>query len=121
VAAVARDLGVGWHTVMETVQELGEPLVEDLSLQDVTALGIDEHRWRHHPQGWAIGFCDLDTGRLIDIIEGRSGIGISRYLAAQPTESRARIETVSVDPWRGISGRCGSCWATLRSWLIISI
>lgn len=101
VASVAADLGVGWHTVMETVRELGQPLVDALSLEEVTALGMDEHRWRHRPRGWAIGFCDLDTGRLIDIIEGRSGAGISRYLAAQPAETRARIETVSVDPWRG--------------------
>jgi transposase len=101
VAAVARDLGVGWHAVMETVREFGAPLIDALSLAGVSALGMDEHRWRHHPRGWAIGFCDLDTGRLIDIIEGRSGSGISRYLAAQPAEIRARIETVSVDPWRG--------------------
>jgi transposase len=101
VAAVARDLGVGWHTVMETVRELGEPMVEGLSLEGVTALGMDEHRWRHRPRGWAIGFCDLDTGRLIDIIEGRSGAGISRFLRAQSADLRASVETVSVDPWRG--------------------
>lgn len=101
VASVARDLGVGWHTVMETVREFGEPLVEGLTLEDVTALGMDEHRWRHRPRGWAIGFCDLDTGRLIDIIQGRSGAGIAKFLAAQPAEMRTRIETVSVDPWRG--------------------
>lgn len=101
VASVAADLGVGWHTVMETVREFGEPLVGGLSLEGVSALGMDEHRWRHRPKGWAIGFCDLDTGRLIDIIEGRSGEGISRYLAAQPAEWRAGVKTVSVDPWRG--------------------
>jgi len=101
VASVASDLGVGWHTVMETVREFGAPLVEELGLDGVTALGMDEHRWRHRPRGWAIGFCDLDTGRLIDIIEGRSGAGISRYLAAQPAEIRAGVATVSVDPWRG--------------------
>lgn len=101
VASVAADLGVGWHTVMDTVRTLGEPLVDALSLEDVTAVGMDEHRWRHWPQGWAIGFCDLDTGRLIDIIEGRSGAGIARFLTAHPAEIRARIETVSVDPWRG--------------------
>lgn len=101
VASVAADLGVGWHTVMETVREFGAPLVDALSLEGVSAMGMDEHRWRHRPQGWAIGFCDLDTGRLVDIIEGRSGTGISRYLATQPAETRAEVSTVSVDPWRG--------------------
>lgn len=33
VASVAADLGVGWHAVMDTVREQGEPLVEKLSLQ----------------------------------------------------------------------------------------
>jgi transposase len=104
VASVASDLGVGWHTVMETVRRFGEPRVADLSLQGVAALGMDEHRWRHRPRGWAIGFCDLDTGRLVDIIEGRSGNGITRYLAAQPAAARSAVETVSVDPWRGYLG-----------------
>jgi transposase len=86
---------------MGAVRQFGVPLVADLSLAGVTALGMDEHRWRHHPRGWAIGFCDLDTGRLIDVIEGRSGTGITRYLAGHPAETRAEVETVSVDPWRG--------------------
>ena len=30
VASVAADLGVGWHTVMDAVQEFGEPLVDPL-------------------------------------------------------------------------------------------
>jgi transposase len=52
-------------------------------------------------RGLGYRILDLDTGRLVDIIEGRSGTGIARYLAAQPAETRAGIETVSVDPWRG--------------------
>jgi transposase len=43
VAAVARDLGVGWATIMRAVREHGSPLVEDPArLQPVTALGLDE-------------------------------------------------------------------------------
>jgi transposase len=41
VAAVARDLGVGWATVMRAVAEHGRPLVDDAArLQGVTALGL---------------------------------------------------------------------------------
>jgi transposase len=32
VAAVARDLGVGWATVMRAVADHGRPLVEDLDV-----------------------------------------------------------------------------------------
>jgi len=43
VAAVARDLGVGWSTVMRAVTDHGPPLVDDPTrLEDVTALGLDE-------------------------------------------------------------------------------
>jgi transposase len=43
VAAVARDLGVGWATVMRAVREHGRPLVDDPArLHAVAALGLDE-------------------------------------------------------------------------------
>jgi transposase len=44
VAAVARDLGVGWATVMRAVDEHGIPLVDDPGrLKGVVALGLDEN------------------------------------------------------------------------------
>jgi transposase len=43
VAAVARDLGVGWATVMRAVRDHGQPLVDDPArLHGVAALGLDE-------------------------------------------------------------------------------
>jgi transposase len=57
VAAVARDLGVGWQTVMRAVADHGRPLVDDPTrLEDVAALGLDEtsssrRRAWHPPDG----------------------------------------------------------------------
>src|SRR4030095_6549110 len=43
VAAVSRDLGVGWATIMRAVADHGTPLVEDPTrLDGVAALGLDE-------------------------------------------------------------------------------
>jgi transposase len=43
VAAVARDLGVGWATIMRAVADHGTPLVEDPTrLAGVATLGLDE-------------------------------------------------------------------------------
>jgi transposase len=43
VAAVARDLGVGWATIMRAVADHSTPLVEDPTrLDGVAALGLDE-------------------------------------------------------------------------------
>jgi transposase len=51
VAAVARDLGVGWATVMRAVAEHGRPLVDDAArLQGVTALGLDETSFSRRPR-----------------------------------------------------------------------
>ena len=72
VAAVARSLGVGWSTVMEAVRHFGEPLVTEQlgSLSGVRSLGMDEHRWRSRPDRWATGFCDRETGRMLEVVQG---------------------------------------------------
>jgi transposase len=45
VAAVARDLGVGWHTIMRAVHEHGAPLVDDPArTAGVRALGSTRRR-----------------------------------------------------------------------------
>jgi transposase len=53
VAAVARDLGVGWATVMRAVVDHGHPLVEDPGrLDGVGRLGLDETSFHEgHPPG----------------------------------------------------------------------
>ena len=103
VAAVARDLGVGWSTVMEAVREFGEPLVEEQlgSLAGVRSLGMDEHRWRSRPDRWATGFCDLETGRLLEVVQGRSGAAARGFLGSETPEVRAAVGVVALDPWRG--------------------
>jgi transposase len=60
VAAVARDLGVGWATVMRAVADHGRPLVDDPArLNGVAALGLDETSFlkatRVAPTRWATG------------------------------------------------------------------
>ena len=102
VAAVARGLGVGWSTVMDAVRDFGEPLVEELgSLSGVRSLGMDEHRWRSRPDRWATGFVDLEWGRLLEVVQGRSGAAARGFLASETAEVRAGVGVVALDPWRG--------------------
>ena len=88
VAAVARSLGVGSSTVMEAVREFGEPLVTEQlgSLSGVRSLGMDEHRWRSRPDRWATGFCDLETGQFLEVVQGRSRAAARGFLASETTE-----------------------------------
>jgi transposase len=65
VAAVARDLGVGWATIMRAVADHGRPLVEDPTrLDGVAALGLDETGFlkatRRAPTRYVTGLVDLE-------------------------------------------------------------
>jgi transposase len=106
VAAVARDLGVGWATVMRAVADHGTPLVDDAArLQGVTALGLDETSFlkatRLAPTRWVTGLVDLERGRLLDVVADRTRAAVDGWLGARPAGWLARIDTVALDPWRG--------------------
>jgi transposase len=106
VAAVARDLGVGWATVMRAVSEHGRPLVEDPDrLNGVAALGLDETSFlkatRVAPTRWITGLVDLDRGRLLDVVADRTRAAVDGWLSIRPRDWLAHIATVALDPWRG--------------------
>jgi transposase len=68
VAALARELGLGWGTVMRAVNEVGTPLIDDPArLGDVRGLGVDEHAWQranaYRSTQFATGIVDLTPGR----------------------------------------------------------
>jgi transposase len=106
VAAVARDLGVGWATIMRAVHEHGTPLVDDPTrLEDVTALGLDETSFlkptRLAPTRYVTGLVDLEQGRLLDVVADRTRAAVDGWLGARTQDWLARIATVALDPWRG--------------------
>jgi transposase len=106
VAAVARDLGVGWATIMRAVHEHGTPLVDDPArLDGVAALGLDETSFlkatRVAPTRWVTGLVDLERGRLLDVVADRTRRAVGGWLGARPRAWLARVGTVALDPWRG--------------------
>jgi transposase len=106
VAKVARDFGVGWHTAMAAVRDVGRPLVEDPGrLDDVTAIGLDETAFLKATalRGTRLvtGLVDLDSGRLLEVLDGRSAAIVEAWLGGRPPGWLARIEAVAVDPFRG--------------------
>jgi transposase len=106
VAAVARDLGVGWATIMRAVGDHGRPLVEDPTrLGDVTALGLDETSFlkatRLAPTRYVTGLVDLQGGRLLDVVADRTRAAVDGWLDARSPDWLAQIGTVALDPWRG--------------------
>jgi transposase len=109
VAAVARDLGVGWATIMRAVGDHGRPLVDDPTrLEEVTALGLDETSFlkatRVVPTRYVTGLVDLEGGRLLDVVADRTRAAVDRWLDARSPEWLAQVGTVALDPWRGYAG-----------------
>jgi transposase len=106
VAAVARDLGVGWATVMRAVTDHGQPLVDDPArLNGVAALGLDETSFlkatRVAPTRWVTGLVDLKGGRLLEVVADRTRAAVAGWLGARPRDWLAQVGTVALDPWRG--------------------
>jgi transposase len=106
VAAVARDLGVGWATIMRAVRDHGQPLVDDPTrLEGVAALGLDETSFlkatRLAPTRWVTGLVDLEGGRLLEVVADRTRAAVDGWLHARPHDWLAQVNTVALDPWRG--------------------
>ena len=106
VAAVARDLGVGWATVMRAVRDHGSPLVDDAArLEGVAALGLDETTFlkatQVAPTRYVTGLVDLEGGRLLDVVADRTRAAVDDWLGARPVDWLAQVGTVALDPWRG--------------------
>src|SRR5512142_1466953 len=99
VAAAARDLLVGWQTVMRAVIAYGQPLVDDPDrLAGVAGLGVDEHVWTHaspsRRTGYATGIVDLTPGqpaRLLDVVAGRSGQVYTDWIAEREQQWHEQI------------------------------
>jgi transposase len=106
VAAVARDLGVGWATVMRAVADHGTSLVDDpRRLDGVATLGLDETTFlkatRLAPTRWVTGLVDLEQGRLLDVVADRTRAAVGGWLGARPRGWLTQVGMVALDPWRG--------------------
>ncbi len=106
VACVARDFGVGWATIMAAVEDHGRPLVDDAQRTAGTgALGLDEVAFlranaRRHTT-FATNFVDLERGRLLDVVPGRSAKAVEDWLGTRSVEWLAGVGTVAIDPFAG--------------------
>ena len=112
VARVAEGLGVAWDTANVAVLAEGRRvLIEDPGrLEGVTAIGVDEHVWRHTRRGdrYVTVIIDLTgirdgTGpaRLLDMVEGRSKQAFKTWLAERPQVWRDAVEVVAMDGFTG--------------------
>ena len=105
VAAVARDLGVGWATIMRAVATTA--LRWSRMLRAWT--GWPRSAWTRRasssdptaPTRWITGLVDLERGRLLDVVADRTRAAVAGWLGARPAGWLAQVGTVALDPWRG--------------------
>ncbi|WP_199279251.1 ISL3 family transposase [Arthrobacter sp. CAN_A2] len=112
MSRVAAGLGVSWHTANTAVLTEGKRvLIDDPHRFDgVSAIGVDEHVWRHTRRGdkYVTVIIDLTpirekTGpaRLLDMVEGRSKAVFKQWLANRPQAWLDGVEVVAMDGFTG--------------------
>ncbi|TYC97145.1 ISL3 family transposase [Arthrobacter echini] len=112
MSRVAAGLGVSWHTANSAVLAEGKRVLIDAPgrFDGVTAIGVDEHVWRHTRKGdrFVTVIIDLTpirekTGpaRLLDMVEGRSKSVFKQWLAGRPQAWRDGVEVVAMDGFTG--------------------
>jgi len=112
VARVAEGLAVAWNTANDAVLAEGRRVLinDSKRLDAVTAIGVDEHVWRHTRRGdkYVTVIIDLTavrdgTGpaRLLDMVEGRSKQVFKTWLAGRDQAWRDAVEIVAMDGFTG--------------------
>jgi transposase len=112
VSALARHLGVDWHTAWDAIEVEAKARTSDPArLKGVKTLGVDEHIWRPSRIGVDRAvtiMVDLSRdqagclhARLLDAVVGRSGGVYKRWLREQPDGFVDGVETAALDPFRG--------------------
>jgi transposase len=112
VSALARHLGVDWHTAWSAIETEAKARVgRPERLRGVKTLGVDEHIWRPSRLGVDRAvtiMVDLTRdqdgclhARLLDAVIGRSGTAYKRWLQAQPDGFTGTVEQAALDPFRG--------------------
>ena len=112
VSALARHLGVDWHTCWDAVEVEAKARTSNPDrLKGVKTLGVDEHIWRPSRIGVDRAvtiIVDLSRdqagclhARLLDAVVGRSGSVYKAWLKAQPEEFIDGVEQAALDPFRG--------------------
>ena len=97
---------------VEGLEGLSYEIVEGIFLQEakrripgepfkaLRKLGIDEIAERKGRKSYDLLFYNLETGKPVDVLQGRTKEQLVDYLKALPKELRLGIEEVCIDMWR---------------------
>ena len=99
-------------TYVEALEGLSYEVVEGIFLreakrripaepfQGLQRLGIDEIAERKGRNAYDVILYNLETGKPVDVLAGRTKVQLAAYLTGLPEEMRRRIQEVCIDMWR---------------------
>ena len=99
ISKTAQKYGMGEREIETMLKDLGEELIQKKP-QDLKRLGIDEIAIRKGHGNYYAVFVDIDTGKLICLLEKRTEEYITEYLKTWGEEVLSQIEEVSIDMWK---------------------
>ncbi len=102
VSDVAGELGVSWHTVMDTVTFFGAVLIDDPARIGATkSVGVDETCFMSatatSPTTWVGAVADVDRRFVIDVFQGRQAPDLTGWLAKRDKQWRDGVTTAVTD------------------------
>jgi transposase len=104
VSALARHLGVEWHTAWDAIKvEAKARVYHPTRLGGVTSLGVDEHLWRPSRIG-----ADGAVTIMVDLTRDQARCLPARLLNAVVGRFRHRLQTMVRRPTRRVHRRCGT-------------
>ena len=90
----------------QAVIDYGDQLIAaDRRVERVVGLGVDEHTFQHanalRRTQMVTTFVDIDRGRLLDVVPGRSGAVVHEWVRAQPFWFPDQIKVATIDAFAG--------------------
>ncbi len=106
VASLARQLGVAWHTMWAQLVSAAERAAASGGrVGPVAELGFDEtvmaSASRRRRRRFITAAVDADTGRVVDVFEGRDAADLREWVSQQPARWAGAVEVVCIDPHEG--------------------
>jgi transposase len=92
--------GISEQEIETMLKDLGEELIT-AKPQDLKKLGIDEIAMIKGQGNYYAVLVDIDTGKIIGLVEKRTEEALTEYLKRWGEEVLSQIEEVSIDLWIG--------------------
>lgn len=101
ISGVAKVLGVGWDLIKDLHKEYLQKRYKSPPLKDLKYIAIDEFSIRKGHSYMSI-FVDLETGRILHAVEGKSGQDIEPFIRLLSRKAK-NLEAIAMDMSTGFA------------------